>query len=502
MKEKLLRELIELHAYKKGPQYISNDEIIEFFRIKKDQMSYESFEYIRDYFLQTIKVPRYSFTILEAWIRNGKSGEIMWQDVKNPVKSGRMTSVSMRNDVRSKLYHGNTCREEMGNTTRDVRLADRVSGKESSAIKAEGSVANEQDGAVNAMTGERMLSVNSQITGKSQQNGTGKDAAVSILVMEREKNSVANGDLESGWRHRVRNDVLSGISKKNYEATGGDDLPSDYAKFKEVMVLRRYSPRTVKTYLGALRRAHRWFVENRGKAVNEIGAADAKEYFLALMEGRGLSPSMVRITRFALAFYLGNVAGRVLDFGFLDGMKNDRHLPTVLSREEIARMLSMTRNVKHRTMLGLLYAAGLRLSELVGLRVRDVDLEGLIIHVKMGKGRKDRITVFSQSLVEDLRRCMAGKGAADFVFTPAAGEGDTHISGRTVQKVLETALARAGIAKKATPHDLRHAFATHLLENGISIRHIQLLLGHKNISTTTIYTKVAHPALKGIKSPL
>ena len=97
---------------------------------------------------------------------------------------------------------------------------------------------------------------------------------------------------------------------------------------------------------------------------------------------------------------------------------------------------------------------------------------------------------------------MAGKGAGDYVFTPSGGDGSAPLSGRTVQKVLEAALERAGIAKKVTPHDLRHAFATHLLENGISLRHIQLLLGHKNITTTTIYTKVAHPAIRGIKSPL
>jgi integrase/recombinase XerD len=176
-----------------------------------------------------------------------------------------------------------------------------------------------------------------------------------------------------------------------------------------------------------------------------------------------------------------------------------------LSRDEISSLLDSIKNVKHRTMIGLLYASGLRLSELINLRVADINLNELTIHVKWGKGRKDRITVFSRALTEGLCFCIQGKGADDFVFTSSLDNGREkvrHISARTVQKVLDAAIEKAGILRKATPHDLRHAFATHLLESGISLRHIQLLLGHKNITTTTIYTKVAQPAIKGIRSPL
>ena len=127
-------------------------------------------------------------------------------------------------------------------------------------------------------------------------------------------------------------------------------------------------------------------------------------------------------------------------------------------------------------MIGLLYASGLRLSELITLRVRDIDLNELIIYVRQGKGRKDRITIFSQSLVRGLQYCMYNKSGMEFIFTTDHDvnlKKQRHISGRTVQKILEQALKRAGISKHVTPHDLRHSFATHLLENGISLRHIQ-----------------------------
>jgi site-specific recombinase XerD len=384
MKERILDELIGLFSHYKEPMFISNSEIIEFFRERKDEITYDVFLHIRDYYLVRLNVPRKAFIVLEKWIKGGKRGNIDWIE----------------------------------------------------------------------------------------------------------------GGVQSTSREEISSPVKSG------QMSAGCVLPAGYEKFREVMVLRRYSPRTIKSYLGALRRAHEWFVAEKGTGIDRIGPEDAKEYFMTLMQKRSLSPSMVRICRFAIAFYFTAVVGRKIDLSFLEGMKGDRHLPTVLSREEIRRMLESTRNVKHRTMLGLLYASGVRLSECIGLRVRDISLEELVIHVKMGKGRKDRITVFSQALVEDLGKCMAGKGPADYVFTPSGGDGTAPLSGRTVQKVLEAALERAGISKKVTPHDLRHAFATHLLENGISLRHIQLLLGHKNITTTTIYTKVAHPAIRGIKSPL
>ncbi len=285
----------------------------------------------------------------------------------------------------------------------------------------------------------------------------------------------------------------------------GAGSPPRSGEFREVMVLKRYSPRTIKAYMGALGRANKWCLSNTGKPIDCITAADARKFFLELIDDRGLSPSLVRICRSSLKLYFSRVLRRTLDLSFLEGMKSPRHLPSVATRNQIMKILDSISNTRHRTMIGLLYASGLRLSELVSLRISDLDLESLTIHVRGGKGRKDRITIFSRSLEEGLRFCMLGKSAKDFIFTPvhySEPGSQKHISGRTVQKVLENAVKKAGLSLHLTPHDLRHCFATHLMENGISIRYIQNLLGHKNISTTTIYTKVAKSGLVKVKSPL
>lgn len=162
-------------------------------------------------------------------------------------------------------------------------------------------------------------------------------------------------------------------------------------------------------------------------------------------------------------------------------------------------ILQAPKNSKHRLLLALAYGAGLRVSEVVDLRVGDLDLPALMIHIKQGKGQKDRISVVPDTLVNDLRNLIAGKGAREYVF---ASERGGKLTTRTAQKVFETALHLSEIKKDATFHSLRHSFATHLLENGVDIRYVQELLGHQNIRTTQQYTHVTNPKLRNIKSPL
>jgi len=171
----------------------------------------------------------------------------------------------------------------------------------------------------------------------------------------------------------------------------------------------------------------------------------------------------------------------------------------ILSREEINKMIDLTRNFKHRLLLALAYAAGLRVSEIVCLRAQDIDLKGLTLTVRQGKGKKDRLTVISAALLPELQQIMAGKGGDNYVFESERGG---RLTEATAQKVFYQALRRASINKPATFHSLRHSFATHLLENGVDVRYVQELLGHANIRTTQIYTHVTNPSLKNIKSPL
>jgi len=150
-------------------------------------------------------------------------------------------------------------------------------------------------------------------------------------------------------------------------------------------------------------------------------------------------------------------------------------------------------------MLSISYGAGLRVSEVIGLKVADIDFDNLLIHIKHSKGNKDRVTVLPEKLVDEMKRLAAFKVGDDLVFESERGG---KLSTRTLQKVFENGCKKANIKKKATFHSLRHSFATHLLENGVDVRYVQELLGHQNIRTTQIYTHVTNIALKNIKSPL
>ena len=179
--------------------------------------------------------------------------------------------------------------------------------------------------------------------------------------------------------------------------------------------------------------------------------------------------------------------------------KKSKKLPIVLSRDEINGLINSISNHKHKLLVSLAYGAGLRISEVLSIKVGDVDLNELQLHIKEAKGMKDRITVLSEKLCNDLEVMMAGKGAGDYVFNSERGG---KLSVRTAGKIFKNALMKAGIKKDATFHSLRHSFATHLIENGTNIRYVQSLLGHSSIKTTELYTKVTSLGLRGIKSPL
>lgn len=258
------------------------------------------------------------------------------------------------------------------------------------------------------------------------------------------------------------------------------------------MRLRNYSPRTIKSYLHFLREylAFRTSVPDEGEEV-------VKKFLLSLEE-HGASAQTRNICLSAVKFYYRSVAGSESPIG-IRAAKRNWSLPVVLSREDIGRMLGAMSNQKHRLLLALSYGAGLRVSEVVAVRVGDIDFDGLTIHIKQAKGRKDRISVVPEKLREELKGLTARKSHADFVF---ASEQGGKLTTRTAQKIFEHALAKSRINKPATFHSLRHSFATHLLENGVDIRYVQELLGHNNIRTTQRYTQVTNPKLKSIRSPL
>lgn len=183
----------------------------------------------------------------------------------------------------------------------------------------------------------------------------------------------------------------------------------------------------------------------------------------------------------------------------LDRMRKRKRVPEVLSRSEIIAILNGMTNAKHRLMISLMYASGLRVSEVTNIRVRDIDFENLSIRIACSKGNKDRITVFSEKLVPAIRVCIANLPAVSYLFRTRDGKKYTV---RTVQQIFHASCVRAGITKQAHCHMLRHSFATHLLENGTNLKLIKELLGHKSITTTNIYLHVADVSGTKVKSPL
>jgi integrase/recombinase XerD len=175
-------------------------------------------------------------------------------------------------------------------------------------------------------------------------------------------------------------------------------------------------------------------------------------------------------------------------------------LPAVLSREEVAALLEQVTNTKHRALLMVIYSAGLRVGEAVRLRVEDIDGRRRTIRVRGGKGHKDRYTLLSDRALNVLRQYFKQERPATWLFP--GSRRDRHLTIRSVQKIVEAASKRAGILKHVTVHTLRHSFATHLLEAGTSLRHIQELLGHNSPKTTEIYTHVSTAELQRIRSPL
>ena len=258
--------------------------------------------------------------------------------------------------------------------------------------------------------------------------------------------------------------------------------------------IRGFSPKTIKSYL----LYNKLFLQFSQKSPKSVTNEDIRRYLISLKD-RDRSSSTLNVALNALKFYYRQVLKRKFFFD-IKSAKKTNYLPTVLSKEEIKRMLSITTNPKHNFLISLMYSAGLRVSETIKIRMRDFDLDRKMIMVRQGKGQKDRCTLLSEKLVPILKKQLLLKKPGDYLFTGAGGNG--HLTAMSAEKIVKKAAELAGISKKVSCHSLRHSFATHLLESGTSIRYIQELLGHKRLETTQIYTKVANNNLQKIKSPL
>lgn len=270
-------------------------------------------------------------------------------------------------------------------------------------------------------------------------------------------------------------------------------MPDLLEIIRQEMRLRNYSPKTLQAYSRVISDLYR----KVGRPLRELSNDEIRHYLLNL-QNAGLSSQSVALAANAINFLFVEIY-KIPSFQKIRHPKRSNRLPIVLTRKEIELLVTQLSNTKHQLILSLAYAAGLRVSEILSLCVRDIDFEEMTVTVRQGKGRKDRLTVLSQKLASSLRSLCAGKDSADILFESERGG---KLTSSSVQSVFHAALSKAGINKQASFHSLRHSFATHLLENGVDVRYVQELLGHANIRTTQIYTHLTNPALKNIKSPL
>ncbi len=265
------------------------------------------------------------------------------------------------------------------------------------------------------------------------------------------------------------------------------------------LVLRGMAYGTRKSYGQHLRNYFAW-LQSKHIAPEQATREQIRAYLVQLAQSGTVSAAYCRGARSALIFLYDHALkqrGKVSD---LPRMKRPEQLPRVLSREEVAKILKVTTFLKHKALLVTAYSAGLRVGEVVRLKISDVDSKRMTIRITAGKGAKDRDTLLSETALTILREYVRAFRPKDWLF---AGDvpGD-HLSERSAQHVFEDAKKKAGIVKPATFHTLRHSFATHLLEDGVDMRYIQELLGHGSIETTERYTHVTERGKQKIKSPL
>lgn len=275
-------------------------------------------------------------------------------------------------------------------------------------------------------------------------------------------------------------------------------MPPLRQRMIEDMRLRNFSPHTVDAYILAVRQ----FAQHLGRSPEQAGGDEVRAYLLHLVQEKQVSWSRYNIARCALQFLFRITLGREDRFARLPCARTPKRLPTVLCTDELRRLFDVAaRDVKHKALLMTLYGSGLRVSEVANLRPGDIDSRRMLIHVRLGKGAKDRMTKLSPRLLEVLREYWRASRPKRWLF-PQAGNPDHPMNITSIERMVQRLAKRAGIGRNATPHTLRHSYATHLLEAGTDLRTIQVLLGHRSLKTTAIYLHVSQAKIAAAASPL
>jgi integrase/recombinase XerD len=268
-------------------------------------------------------------------------------------------------------------------------------------------------------------------------------------------------------------------------------------QMREDLLLKAYSPHTQNSYL----RCARHFASHYMRSPQEMGEKEVRDFLLHLIRDRKASPATQDMYVNALKFLYTITLKRPEVVKDISHPKRPHTLPVILSPEEVLQIFEAIRSVKYKAIIATAYAAGLRVSEVCGLRIADIDSQRMRIHVRAGKGKKDRYVMLGESLLALLRQYyQAARPKGEYLFPGQKPQ--RHLTTTAVNKVLRQVIAATGLSKRVTMHTLRHCFATHLLEAGTDIRILQVLLGHSSIRTTLRYTHITDRLVQKLVSPL
>lgn len=300
--------------------------------------------------------------------------------------------------------------------------------------------------------------------------------------------AVANG-LEWLYREEVKQKVLPG---NRSEAPARVNPETYLAKLREL----RYSQNTIDSYSYMFRDFINYYAD---KELEDITEEEIVQYLQYLVTERKVSTSYQNQAINAIKFYYERVLGGRRKVYLIERPREEKFLPEVLSQEEVAAIINATDNIKHKAVLMTIYSGGLRISELINLKIKDIDSDRMQIRIEQAKGKKDRYTILGQKTLEILRIYVKQYQPREWLFE---GLDKGPYSETSIKKALRTALDKTKITKRVSPHTLRHSFATHLLEMGTDLRYIQSLLGHQSSKTTEIYTHITMKGFDQIKNPL
>ncbi len=276
------------------------------------------------------------------------------------------------------------------------------------------------------------------------------------------------------------------------------DIEKLLIQFEQKLILQRYSPNSIRNYKSAMK-SFLEIAEKKFSHPSELNEAIIEKYVLWKVQKHKIGSSHQRMIIASIDKFYSSVYNTKLNIEHLYPARKSFSLPNYLTTDEVKKLIESVENIKHRCIIKLLYGSGLRLGELLHLKLTDIDSKSMIIHIKNSKGNKDRVVMLSEALLEELRTYFIKHKPSDFLFE---GQSGGMYSPKSVQVIVKNAASKAGIKKQITPHTLRHSFATHLLESGTDIRFMQQLLGHESIKTTEKYTHITDISKSKIKSPL